>query len=390
MSDYSQINDYSAKDALATGNPSKRILGSEIDAELAAISTAITSKYDSTDLASQAQAEAETSNTVLLTPLRLANWADANGGMVGDIQALADPNADSVLFWDDSAGAVAGCIPDGTNVTISGTTLGLGANLSLTAATFSGTLAANLFSGSGASLTSIPAGQLTGSIADARLSANVPLIDAANSFTAANIFTDKDLTVGHTSQLNATASRGNITVNGATDAIVQFGTAGTRRGYVIHGGASGAMQVINTENSTLALGTNSTVELTFNADGTITTPNTSAAEVGYKGLPPNTQSGATYTLVLTDAGKVIDMAIGTGSQTLTIPANASVAFPVGTVIRVWSNATSGVTIDITTDTLYLAGTGFATTGSRTLAYGGVATLEKRSSTSWFISGAGLS
>lgn len=51
-----------------------------------------------------------------------------------------------------------------------------------------GTITATTFSGSGASLTSLPAGNLTGSIADARLSANVPLLNAANGFTAANTF----------------------------------------------------------------------------------------------------------------------------------------------------------------------------------------------------------
>lgn len=49
--------------------------------------------------------------------------------------------------------------------------------------TASGTVTGNLFSGSGASLTNLPAGQLTGEIADARLSDNVPLKDAENEFT---------------------------------------------------------------------------------------------------------------------------------------------------------------------------------------------------------------
>ena len=46
MSNYTPITDFSAKDALATGNPSKLILGSEVDAEFAAIQTAISSKLD--------------------------------------------------------------------------------------------------------------------------------------------------------------------------------------------------------------------------------------------------------------------------------------------------------------------------------------------------------
>ena len=122
MSDYTPITDFSVKDALSTGNPSKLIKGSEFDAEFAAIQTAITSKFDSTDLSDQSAAEAGSSNTVLMTPLRVQNWADANGGLVGDLQALADPDADGILFWDDSAGAVA-FLTVSTGLTLSGTSL---------------------------------------------------------------------------------------------------------------------------------------------------------------------------------------------------------------------------------------------------------------------------
>lgn len=108
MSDYSKTTNFSAKDSLPTGNSNKIIQGSLFDTEFDNIVTAVATKYDSGDLASQAQAEAETLNTVLMTPLRVANWADANGGMVGDIQALADPGNDTLLGWDDSASAVIG------------------------------------------------------------------------------------------------------------------------------------------------------------------------------------------------------------------------------------------------------------------------------------------
>jgi hypothetical protein len=46
MSNYTTITDFSVKDALSTGNPSKIILGSEIDAEFDAVASAITSKVD--------------------------------------------------------------------------------------------------------------------------------------------------------------------------------------------------------------------------------------------------------------------------------------------------------------------------------------------------------
>jgi hypothetical protein len=121
--------------------------------------------------------------------------------------------------------------------------------------------------------------------------------------------------------------------------------------------------------------------------GVLTTPNASAAEVGYKGVPFNSQS-VDYTLVLTDAGKTL---LQTGSsKTFTIPANGSVAFPVGTVITFIVNAATSCSIAITTDNLYLAGTALGTSGPRTLAHGGMATAVKFASTAWLISGAGLS
>ena len=76
MTDYTQITDFSAKDDLPAGNTEKIILGADIDAELSAIVTAITSKYDSNDLASTAQATAGTSQSVLMTPLRVQNFYD--------------------------------------------------------------------------------------------------------------------------------------------------------------------------------------------------------------------------------------------------------------------------------------------------------------------------
>jgi hypothetical protein len=112
-----------------------------------------------------------------------------------------------------------------------------------------------------------------------------------------------------------------------------------------------------------------------------------ANKVGFRGIPQNAQSG-NYTLVATDAGKHIFHASGAGAgDTYTIPANGSVAFPVETAITFVNLDSNAVSIAITTDTMYLAGTG--TTGTRTLAQYGVATALKVTSTSWIISGTGL-
>jgi hypothetical protein len=65
-----------------------------------------------------------------------------------------------------------------------------------------------------------------------------------------------------------------------------------------------------------------------------------------------------------------------------------VAFPVGTTISLIAGpSATSTTISITSDTMYLGGTG--TTGNRTLAAYGMATLVKVSATAWYINGSGL-
>ena len=112
--------------------------------------------------------------------------------------------------------------------------------------------------------------------------------------------------------------------------------------------------------------------------------------VGFRNIPQNAQTGA-YTLVLADSGKHIYHALAAAAATYTIPAAASVAYPIGTAITFINMATAAVTIAITTDTMYLSSAG--TTGSRTLAQFGSATAIKISGLSsagiWLISGSGL-
>lgn len=108
----------------------------------------------------------------------------------------------------------------------------------------------------------------------------------------------------------------------------------------------------------------------------------------YSQVPQNSQSAA-YTLVIGDAQKhIFHPSADTTARTWTIPANSSVAYPIGTCLTfVNQNSAGTITISITTDTMRLAGAG--TTGSRTLAANGVATAIKVTSTEWIISGTGL-
>jgi len=109
--------------------------------------------------------------------------------------------------------------------------------------------------------------------------------------------------------------------------------------------------------------------------------------VGYINIPQNSQSAA-YTLVASDAGKhIFHPSTDANARTFTIPANSSVAYPIGTAISFVNMTSQVISIAITTDTMYLAGTG--TTGTRSLAQYGTATALKMTSTTWIISGAGL-
>jgi hypothetical protein len=156
----------------------------------------------------------------------------------------------------------------------------------------------------------------------------------------------------------------------------------------------GATQTLTAKTLTTPIvsGTPATTAGTRGYDATANVPtyyNGSAVmQVGYLNIPQNSKSTA-YTLVLDDAGKhILHPSADTTARTFTIPANSSVAYPIGTAITfVNQNGAGVVTISITTDTMRLAGAG--TTGSRTLAANGVATAVKITSTEWIISGTGL-
>ena len=122
------------------------------------------------------------------------------------------------------------------------------------------------------------------------------------------------------------------------------------------------------------------------ASNTVTVDGTNT--VGYLTIPQNIQSAA-YTLVLGDSGEqIFHPSADTTARTWTIPANSSVAFPIGTAVTfINQNGAGVITIAITSDTMRLAGAG--TTGSRTLAANGIATAIKITSTEWIISGTGL-
>ena len=150
----------------------------------------------------------------------------------------------------------------------------------------------------------------------------------------------------------------------------------------------------STGNGSVVLNGAPTINAATLGSPTITTPTITGGTadnnpIGYRTVPQNIQSGVNYTTVLGDSGfQILHPSADVTARTYTIPANASVAYPIGTELTfVNQNGAGTLTIAITTDTMRLAGAG--TTGSRTLAANGIAVALKITATEWIINGTGL-
>lgn len=126
-------------------------------------------------------------------------------------------------------------------------------------------------------------------------------------------------------------------------------------------------------------------KMRIRSDGSVYVSN-NTIELGYRDTIQNAQAGA-YTLAFSDRGKHI--LLTGGANNVTIPPNSSVAFTFGTTIALINDGTAARTIAQGAGvTLKWAGSG--TTGNRTLGIGGMATLLKVGTDTWYVSGAGVS
>ena len=268
--------------------------------------------------------------------------------------------------------------------TISGAQLTNGATVSGGSLTFSGNISAAAWTTSGIRHVSVPA-----TLTDTT-STGVVTNAYTNSFGGNTIAATGTVTYTNygTVFINNPSSGANVTITNPWSLI----TAGN----VLLGGdlvGVATQNIFNTISTTvnafggatsaLKIG-GSTAPITGFA-ATATTSST-AASLGYVGMPQNTQSSA-YPIVIGDAGKHI---YASATMTATIPASGTVNFPIGTTIAFIAGAGATLTIAITTDKLYLGGAGTGGAGvSRTLAAYGMATAVKVASDTWFINGTGL-
>jgi len=102
--------------------------------------------------------------------------------------------------------------------------------------------------------------------------------------------------------------------------------------------------------------------------------------VSYAGNGINAQTGTTYTLVLTDAGKNVTTS-NASAVTVTIPTNASVAFPTGTVISI-TNLGAGVTTVAASGGVTLSGT------TLTIAQYNRSSIMKTATDTWVLTSGG--
>jgi hypothetical protein len=101
----------------------------------------------------------------------------------------------------------------------------------------------------------------------------------------------------------------------------------------------------------------------------------------------NDQTGTTYTPVLADQYQVLLTRSNAAASTLTIPTNASVAFPIGTVITVLNKGVGVVTIQaVTSGTTTILSAG-AVAAAPTLAQYKSAACIKTGTDAWYVVGA---
>lgn len=163
------------------------------------------------------------------------------------------------------------------------------------------------------------------------------------------------------------------------------GVTQVNTGTGLTGGPIVTTGTINIDNTVVTLtGTQTLTNKTITGLNSASTVKDSAGNLygfGFRTMPQS--DNASGTLVLSDSAKHLYL---TGN--VTVPPNSSVAFEIGTVISVVSNATalviqagSGVTLKLANST---------STGNRSVASNGVATMIKVATDTWYVFGLGVS
>ena len=197
----------------------------------------------------------------------------------------------------------------------------------------------------------------------------------ANGGTGQTTYSNGQLLIGNGSGLTKatlTAGSGVTITNGAGSITISATTGGG--GTVTSVSGTGSANGLSLSGTVTTTGS---ITLSGSVTSVASTATIDGVTIGYRSIPRSTTTG---TAVLADVGKCIAISAG-----LTIPAST---FSAGDAISVYNNSASSVTLTQGSGlTLRLAGT--TTTGNRTLAARGIATIWFNSATEAVISGAGV-
>lgn len=372
MSDYARANSGGAthfgdKDALTTGDADKVIVGSQFDTEFNAIVTAIASKFDTTDIASEAVAQAESSNTTLITPLRLSSWSIANDGVIGDLHALSGQAADALYGWDNSAAAAIG-FTMGTGLAFNATTIEI-SHLGLEDLTDPNADRIFFWDDS--------AGLSTWLTVSNGLSINATTLGIDDSAAGAGLTAS--------SGVLAVGAGSGLTVN-ANDVAITNVAAGAAQPVVITSGVF-TFDLSSITELGIAGVSQSQDKIVVSDNGVI-----KVMPWDQLGVPVVEVANASQTFALTDANTFQVMTgILTADKTWTVPTNAAVAFDIGTCILVCDrDGTGSIVLDVVGDTgVTLTSrlrSASGASGSHDIMAGGSACLIKVATDEWIITG----
>jgi hypothetical protein len=141
-----------------------------------------------------------------------------------------------------------------------------------------------------------------------------------------------------------------------------------------------------TTSGTIAIDTATTVDVSTSqtlTNKTLTTPNLNDPKIN---LAFDAQTGTSYTTVLNDNGQIVTMN-NASANTLSIPTNASVAYPIGTQINVLQIGAGQTTIQaVTSGTTSILSTGATAAAPKIRARYGMATCIKAATDTWYVVG----
>lgn len=212
------------------------------------------------------------------------------------------------------------------------------------------------------------------------------------TWLGAHTFTSTVALNGTTTVSGTSINSANLITSG-TMATARLGSGSATANTLLHGNSTWSSVSLSADVSgnlpvaNLNGGSGASSSTFWRGDATWSVLTVNGEDAGYLDLPQNPQDVG-YQFVLDDRGKHV-YAFGAGGITWVIPANLTVAFPIGTAIAAVNGSGGDVVLDpVPGVTLTLAGTGVVATA--TIAADGMATLLKVGTDAWFVSGAGVS